>query len=106
MGTHSSQAEAEMSIPFGSHLPKAPESFNAANMHPPSSQPPTQSGRQEKAEAGSSEGHTEETLVAATPAQASEADRNEQPTQAASKEGIVQQSSSHVSLSAAGQVDP
>ena len=107
MGNQSSQAEIEMSIPFESQAPRAPESFEDANVHPSPSQPPAQSqGTQGKAETNSSEDHGEDSPNAASPAPASqtEADCNGQPTQVTSSNEAAQQSSSLGSLSAEGQV--
>ena len=109
MGTGGSQGETEISIPFESQIPGAPESFNKANVHPSSSQPPAQSkAEQGKAEAKavSSESHAEDAPSATTSWRASEAeaDHNDQPSQAASSQEAAQQSSSHVSSSAEGQV--
>ena len=96
-----------MSIPFESQLPKAPESFKEADVHPSPSPPPEQSEAEGKmARNSSSEGRVEESSTAASPAQASqaEADRNGQPTREASSQETAQQRSSHGSMSAEGQV--
>ena len=107
MSTDGSQAKPEISIPFESQLPRAPESFKEANVHPSSSEPSAQSeAEQGKARTGSSEGHAEDAPSTTKSGRASEAEahHNDQPSQTASSQETAQQSSSHVSSSAEGQV--